>query len=148
MCSYLSELTLSFSVSGRALPRTGRDGAPLAAPRSTSSLARIRSEVLSDSEPDFRAASAVVIVLPVTTAGTARGRDIPIEKQFVPTAWRDGRRHGQTDVVFASRPATAGRLAFISAAGLTARGCERSGALKATGISSSPFVRDSRVCVA
>jgi hypothetical protein len=51
--SYLSELTLPFSVSGRALPRTGRDGATLAAPRSTSSLARIRSEVLSDSELMF-----------------------------------------------------------------------------------------------
>ena len=42
----LSERTnFSLSVSGRALPRTGRDGATLAAPRSTSSFARIRSGV-------------------------------------------------------------------------------------------------------
>ena len=52
--------------------------------------------------------------------------------------------YGQTDVVFASRRVTAGRLAFISAAGMTARGCERSGEVAAREFSSSPFVRDSR----
>jgi hypothetical protein len=82
------------------------------------------------------------MVLPVTTDGTARGRDIPIEKHFVSPVWRDGRRHGQTDVVF-SEQARDGRTAGLSfAAGMTARGCERSGALKASGISSSPFGRD------
>jgi len=58
---------------------------------------------------------------------------------------RDGRRHGQTDFVFASRPATAGRLAFDFAAGMTARGCERSGEVVTGEISDSPFLRDSRL---
>jgi len=55
------------------------------------------------------------------------GRDIQTSKRLVSPGQRDERRHGQSDISGASRPATAGRLAFHFAAGLTARGCERSG---------------------
>jgi hypothetical protein len=43
------------------------------------------------------------MVLPVTTAGTAHGRDIPIEKHFVSPVRRDGRRHGQTHFAFSEQ---------------------------------------------
>lgn len=90
-------------------------GATLAAPRSTSSLARIRSGVFDPAKREnryFRAASAVVIVLPVTAAGTARGRDTPIKKQLVSPVRRDGRRHGQTHFVL-SEQARDGRTAGL-----------------------------------
>ncbi len=140
--SYLSELTLPFSVSGRALPRTGRDGAPPASPRSTSSFARIRSEVLSGSE----------LMFPGSVSGRHcsagdDGRHGARERHsnfFVSSLPCDGTGDatGRLTLPLASRPVMAGRLPSASAAGLTARGCERSDALKARGISSSPFGRD------
>jgi len=54
--------------------------------------------------------------------GASAGKDIQTSKRLVSPGQGDERRHGQTDFVFASRPATAGRLAFVSAAAMTARG--------------------------
>jgi len=53
------------------------------------------------------------LILSVTTNGTAGGRDIPIEKRLVSPVRRDGRRHGQTDVVF-SEQARDGRTAGLA----------------------------------
>jgi hypothetical protein len=84
--SYLSEQTCLFLSSGRALPSTGRDGATLAEPtQHVLTCARSWLLHLSDSEPIYQR-SGRCLFLPVTTAGTARGLDIPIKKRFVPTA--------------------------------------------------------------
>jgi hypothetical protein len=119
---------LSLISSGRALPAQAVTARPWPNPRSTSSLARDSLRIFERERTDISGQRQRSLpVLPVTTAGTARGRDTPIKKRFVPPACRGGRRHGQTDVVLASRRVTAGRLAFAFAAGLTARGGERSG---------------------
>ncbi len=44
--------------------------------------------------------------------GAMAGRDIPTSKRLVSPGHRDEHGHGQTEIVFASRPAPAGRLAL------------------------------------
>ena len=85
------------------------------------------------------------MVLPVTTDGTAHGRDIPIEKRFVSPACQDGRRHGQTHFALSEQARdgmTAGLRSRSRHDGAGLRAFERVAAWE---ISSSPFGRDSRI---
>ena len=72
-----------FTISNKCVTRDG--ATPADSTKHISTCARSCLSHLSDSEP-ILAALAVVTVLPVTTAGTAHGRDTPIKKQFVPAA--------------------------------------------------------------
>jgi lipoprotein NlpI len=72
-------------------------------------------------------------VLPVTTAGTARGRDTPIIKQFVPHAGRGGRRHGQTHFVLGAKLGRDGMTAGLCFRSRHDDTLQRRGKLQITG---------------
>ena len=106
MCSYLSELTLPFSVSGRALPAQAVTARPWPTPRSTSPLARIQSGFFERERTNFishRRAGRSLPVLPVVTARRdGRERHSNFIRPVSP-GQRDERRHGQTHFVLGAK---------------------------------------------
>ena len=118
---------LSLFSSGRALPAQDVTARPWPTPRSTSSLARARPVFLSGSEPIFQQRQRSLLVLPVAAARRdGRERHSNLFVSSLPdSATNDAT--GRLILFCEQARVTAGRLAFIFAAGMTARGCEHSG---------------------
>lgn len=96
---------------------------------------------MSESEPISTASAVVICSAGDDARHGARERHSNFN-HFVSPVWRGGRRHGQTDVVFASRPVTAGRLALVFRSRHDGAGLRAFGQVAARGDSLSPFVRD------